>query len=86
MRPVRSQTPAIWTHSSIPSRFRQGLNRPTSKPNQALQDAIASQTIVETVVLSVSTVPLKCGGVLNIPFVVSNAEVTQMNAIFRLAV
>ena len=33
-------------------------------------------------VLSVSTVPLKCGGVLNIPFVVSNAKVTQMNAIF----
>ena len=63
----------------LPPGFKQTYIK---NPNQALQDAIASQTIVETVVLSVSTVPLKCGGVLNIPFVVSNAEVTQMNAIF----
>ena len=50
-------------------------------PNLALLAAIASQKIVETVVLSVSTAAVKTG-VMNIPFVDSNAQVTKMEAIF----
>jgi hypothetical protein len=48
--------------------------------NLALQEDILGQTIVETVVLSVST--LNGGGIVNIPFVVANANVTQFDAIF----
>ena len=50
-------------------------------PNLALLAAIAPQTIVETVVLSISTAAVKTG-VMNIPFVDSNAQVTKMEAIF----
>jgi hypothetical protein len=55
-------------------------------PNQALVDAIAGQTIISTEVLDVSTVTnaarSQIGGVLNIPFVTSNANVTQFQSIF----
>jgi hypothetical protein len=55
-------------------------------PNQALLDAIASQNIVRTEVLDISTVTTagspQGGGVLNIPFVTTNANVTQFKAIF----
>ena len=48
--------------------------------NLALQDAISGQNIVRTVVLPISTT--NSGGILNIPFVVSNANPTKMDAIF----
>ena len=56
-------------------------------PNQALLDAIASQTITRTEVLDISTVTSAApsfhgGGLLNIPFVASNANVTQFKATF----
>jgi hypothetical protein len=49
-------------------------------PNQALLAAIAGQTITNTVVLVISTNP--AGGIVNIPFVVSNANATRLDAIF----
>lgn len=49
-------------------------------PNQALISAIAGQTITETVVLIISTQP--AGGIVNIPFVVSNANATRLDAVF----
>jgi hypothetical protein len=49
-------------------------------PNQALIAAIAGQTITSTVVLVISTNP--AGHIANIPFVVSNANATQLDAIF----
>jgi hypothetical protein len=56
-------------------------------PNQALLDAISDQTITHTQVLDISTVtggaPLfQGGGLLNIPFLTSNANVTQFSSIF----
>ena len=55
-------------------------------PNQALVDAIAGQEIIRTEVLDISTVTnpsaSQTGGLLNIPFVTSNANATQLKAIF----
>lgn len=54
-------------------------------PNVVLTDAIAKQTILETTVLSISTktsIGGSTGGIENIPFVVQNANVTSMSAIF----
>lgn len=45
-----------------------------------LQEAIAGQTIDRTVVIEVSTTIN--GGILNIPFVVKNADTVQMDSIF----
>jgi hypothetical protein len=47
----------------------------SKNPNQTLQDAIKTQKIVNTVMLSVSTVP--SGGIVNIPFVVQHANLTK---------
>jgi len=49
-------------------------------PNQALIAAIAGQKITSTVVIIISTNP--AGGIVNIPFVVSNANATRLDAIF----
>jgi len=49
-------------------------------PNLALQEAIQGQHITSTIVLSVSTSP--SGGIVNIPFVVQNANATKMDAVF----
>ena len=63
-----------------------GIPSPWVKnPNQALLDEIArqeaeGQKIVETIVIVISTVP--DGSVLNIPFLVKNANVAQLDAIF----
>jgi len=56
-------------------------------PNLALEEDILGQTIVQTEVLSISTVSKvkgdgKGGGLVNIPFLVSNANSTQFDAIF----
>lgn len=49
-------------------------------PNQALIAAIAGQKITKTTVIIISTNPV--GGIVNIPFVVSNANATRLDAIF----
>lgn len=49
-------------------------------PNAALTDAIQGQEIISTVVLDVSTNPV--GGIVNIPFVTTNANATRMDSIF----
>jgi hypothetical protein len=49
-------------------------------PNLALQEAILGQNIVKTEVLLVSTSP--SGGIVNIPFVVNNANATKLSAVF----
>ena len=49
-------------------------------PNVVLTQAIQDQKIVNTVVLQVSTTTQ--GGIVNIPFVVVNANATKMNATF----
>ena len=51
-----------------------------ANPNLALLAAIAGQTIVETVVLVISTAPV--GGIVNIPFVTANANAARLDAIF----
>ena len=56
-------------------------------PNAVLTQAIRGQNIVSTVVLDVSTNPpqggaILPGGVVNIPFVVTNANATSVSAIF----
>ena len=53
--------------------------------NLALQDALTAQAaqglnVVKTTVLVISTA--NSGGILNIPFVTSNANATKMDAIF----
>ena len=50
-------------------------------PNLLLFEAIAGQNIIQTVVLDISTTNAT-GNVVNIPFVVKNANATRMDAIF----
>jgi hypothetical protein len=49
-------------------------------PNKALSAAIAGQTIISNTLIAISTNPN--GGILNIPFVISNAKPIQLDAIF----
>lgn len=51
-------------------------------PTEVLRAQIAVQTIVETVVIQISTTALQGGGIVNIPFLTKNANVAQMDAIF----
>jgi hypothetical protein len=51
-----------------------------ANPNLVLTDAIQGQNIVSTVVLTISTAPN--GGIVNIPFVVTNANAIRLDAIF----
>ena len=63
-------------------------------PTEVLRAQIASQTIKETAVIVISTLlppltgplppgaPTRPGGIVNIPFVVKNANASQMDAIF----
>jgi hypothetical protein len=48
--------------------------------NLALQEAIHGQDITNTVVLVISTTP--SGGIVNIPFIVQNANATSLDAVF----
>jgi hypothetical protein len=48
--------------------------------NLALEEAILGQNIINTVVLIISTTP--SGGIVNIPFDISNANATKLDAIF----
>lgn len=49
-------------------------------PNQTLQDFIKQQDIVQTTTLSVSTA--NQGGIVNIPFIVKNANATAFESVF----
>jgi hypothetical protein len=51
-------------------------------PTEVLRAQIVGQTIVETVVIQISTAALQGGGIVNIPFLTKNANVAQMDAIF----
>jgi hypothetical protein len=51
-------------------------------PALVLRAAIARQNIVETVVIQISTASVQNGGIVNIPFVVQNANATRLDAIF----
>jgi hypothetical protein len=51
-----------------------------ANPNLVLQEAIQKQSIISTTTLNVSTEPV--GGIINIPFVVKNANPVRMKATF----
>jgi len=56
---------------------------PTIKnPALVLQAAIRGQNITETVVIQISTAAVQNGGIVNIPFVVQNANAARLDAIF----
>jgi hypothetical protein len=61
-----------------------GLNpaKTIKDPTEVLRAEIHGQTITETVVIAISTAGVESGGIVNIPFVVKNAEASQMDAIF----
>ena len=66
-----------YSHSNLPPNIKQSY---VANPNQMLQDAIAGQNIVNTVVLQVASIPV--GGIVNIPFVNANANATKLSATF----
>jgi hypothetical protein len=73
-------TPAYlgpFANPSLPPGFKAPY---IGNPNLALQEVIKGQTITETVVLTISTNPI--GGILNIPFLVENANPTRLDATF----
>jgi hypothetical protein len=51
-------------------------------PTEVLRAQIKGQKILETAVIQISTSPLEFGGIVNIPFLIRNANATQMDAIF----
>ncbi len=51
-------------------------------PNLALKAAIQGQNIIQTVMLPISTAPVQFGGIVNMPFDVSNANATSLSATF----
>jgi hypothetical protein len=59
------------------------VNAAVVDPTEVLRAAIKGQNIVHTVVIAISTAAVAgSSGILNIPFVVSNANALQMDAIF----
>ena len=59
------------------------LNDVVADPTTVLRAAIQGQTITNTVVIVISTAAIQGStGILNIPFVVKNANALQMDAIF----
>ena len=59
------------------------LNAVVKDPTQVLIAAIKGQTIIKTVVIAISTAAAAGStGILNLPFVVRNANALQMDAIF----
>ena len=51
-------------------------------PSTVLRAQIAAQSIIGTDVITISTAATNGGGIVNIPFVVRNANAVQMDAIF----
>ena len=72
--------------SPLPPFLPPGLNAAATIKNPALVllEDIKGQTIASTIVLAISTSPV--GGIVNIPFVVNNANATQLDAIFWIEV
>lgn len=66
-----------YLHSNLPPGIPQSA---VANPNEVLLSAIKGQNITSTVVLQISTTPV--GGIVNIPFVVQNANATKLDAIF----
>jgi hypothetical protein len=63
------------------------LNTVVKDPTEVLRAAIKGQNIVHTVVIAISTATAAgSSGILNIPFVVSNANALQMDAIFWIEI
>ena len=63
------------------------LNAVVKDPTEVLRAAIKGQNIVHTVVIAISTAAAAgSSGILNIPFVVSNANALQMDAIFWIEI
>jgi hypothetical protein len=75
--PLGERYLAPFTNPTLPDNFKAEYVKDL---NLALADAITGQNIVNTVVLDVSTA--NSGGILNIPFVTSNANATRLDAIF----
>src|SRR5215469_339394 len=74
---------APFTDTPLPTEcLPQGLNTAQTIKNPALvlQAAIAGQNIIKTDVISISSAP--AGGIVNIPFVVQNANASRIDAIF----
>lgn len=67
-----------------PDCMPKGLNaaQTIKDPTEVLRAQIKGQNIVETVVIAISTAPLEKGGIVNIPFLIKNADASQMDAIF----
>ena len=67
-----------------PDCMPKGLNaaQTIKDPTEVLRAQIKDQNIVETAVIQISTAGLEFGGILNIPFLIKNANTTQMDAIF----
>lgn len=75
--------------NKFPGQFFPGLNAAAvvKDPTETLRTAVSHQTIVSTDVIQISTAARNAtgnvvGGIVNIPFVVSNADALQMDAIF----
>ncbi len=68
---------APFNTTPLPTEIPQGA---IENPNLVLTNAIQNQIIVETIVLEIATSPIE--GLLNIPFIKSNAEATRFNATF----
>jgi hypothetical protein len=63
------------------------INAAVKDPTEVLRAAIQGQDIVRTVVIVISTAAAAgSSGILNIPFVVSNANALQMDAIFWIEI
>jgi hypothetical protein len=71
-----------YLNDPLPPLLPPGLNAAATIKNPALVllEDIKGQTILNTVVIAISTTPV--GGIVNIPFVVQNANATQLDAIF----
>jgi len=68
---------AQFTPRPLPGNVTQAL---IDNPNSSLINAIQGRTIVETTVLEIATDSI--GGILNIPFIVANANATDLKATF----
>ena len=72
-----------YVHGTLPGEcLPKGLDaaKTIKDPTEVLRAEIQGQTITETDIIVISTTPV--GGILNIPFVVQNANAVQMDAIF----
>jgi hypothetical protein len=71
---------APFTTTPLPAAMRPFPAGSIANPNLVLTQALEGQTITNTIVLEISTAP--DGGIVNIPFVVTNANATRLDATF----